>query len=1322
MARAIDPRRPLPSLLRARLPKPKKPEAPKRELSFDPREERRKNPRISLDELSQKGVKALKERGVGKAILQGGLSAAKKFFNLLDVPRNTIANIIGNIVGVDRSRLAQGTFQKKVFVSDILKKLGVKKGAVRTIAGFAGDIAIDPLTFLTAGAVTGTRLVKDLPKILKPASRLIRAASQTGRFSDDLARAIANPARIKKIERGFQALVKRVGPRSAAKRIDRFVRSKLVKNARRGDKGALEFFQKFGQQGRSLLRVPFTAKGFPILKGGAKGRKFRQVVEGLEGGRKFGEIAAVKRGAKQAALGAGLLGAKAEVVGLGAAEKLVAATKKVSATQSARGQALAAIGAGGGTREVLRTGAVRAAEKKLQIAQKGLAQLRKQGAKPVIKGLQAKFEVTPGGLKALQRATGLPAPPKSIRSAARLVAQRKKELAAAKKGVPRIRTLTPAQQAVETPVRLAKTELAGVREIPKRVRRITEAAGVQSEIAARRANALSRLRTAPDAPGIVKERLAQFAGPPTIRNAEGFIPKLRAIKRGLFGPGPTPLNQQLLAVKQRGGPGSIAKGNVIARTFQKESLEPVVARLAQETGRSADDVRQTIAFFAEAGPGGAGIGRYYAGVDFSDPIIDFIRKNQQIVDDPGVKNLLGEVFERAQTSRGLRLGAGEQLGKLEPFKARLTTKEARQQFSKAAGQEGFRIPAIERAHWRIFELPDGATEKILSSGRNAKAKLARMKEIGAKEVDKKLISELQWNEWGKLAPGDRPAALGPDFPGTKKFTGDMFRPDLAESVGTEVVRTERTLAAADMGKLVEQFGVKVTDAQRLADPQRFANLAFVRAKPSPGSPFKLLERTGLFEKMYPTEVANLIEDMVKVWGKSGDVNALLKATDTTLGFWKSAQLFHPAYVIRNIFQNFFGGLMAGANPIAVAKRWADPNVRLLRKALVLQNPNILRGVTIPVQGRNVQANFLYNALRRFRGVGGGRVFQQIPGTFAGRTGVQQLRATGGRGLQGLYQSIFKWNAAVEDGQRIGTFLHFMDKGMDTETAFLQTLRAMPDLADLTHWEKTIGKRIFPWYAWMRRNGGLQLFHHLPNKPAFAASMSRLQNFAEGFRQKDSVPDELRPMWMQEQGGLQITGGPEGGTALLTSTTFPFEDIAALGAPLVGEPEEGLKDVVSKLRPGLRFPFEAATGRSLFKGTPLTPLREAGLGAIPRALAGRSGTALDVLGALRPIREVGRVAGMPTLGRKIGRGILGGALQPLDAQRGLEARFFELNGEQRKLRSQINRALQVGDQALADNLTDQWVGVLRRMFELGFPVPKRFEQVLQQAGVQRRAPI
>ncbi len=95
--------------------------------------------------------------------------------------------------------------------------------------------------------------------------------------------------------------------------------------------------------------------------------------------------------------------------------------------------------------------------------------------------------------------------------------------------------------------------------------------------------------------------------------------------------------------------------------------------------------------------------------------------------------------------------------------------------------------------------------------------------------------------------------------------------------------------------------------------------------------------------------------------------------------------------------------------------------------------------------------------------------------------------------------------------------------------------------------------------------------------------------------------------------------------------------------------------------------------------------------------------------------------MPTVASAIARPFIGGALQPVDYQRGLMSRYYELQDKQRKLRLDYNRALQANDKSLADSLLRQWVGVMKQMFAYKMPIGKGTERMLQGAGVPRQGP-
>jgi len=1178
--------------------------------------ERRKRERVTIDELAERGADILRERAPELPRMDRR-SAFTKVLDILDIPRNVVANVIGSLTGVEKGKLRKGTVLPKVYLSDVLGKLGVPKGPARSVLGFVGDVAADPLTWYTFGATTGLKIARHLPAILKPAVKGIRAAAKTGKAAPELGAALGIA---KSLPLRRAALVRKLGEKGATKvlmgRRGGMLTRKLAREATKGRPEALAYLLKYGEKGRSLFRFPGMAKGWPILRVGKRARLAKAVQEGLA---PTGQ-AAFKRAAQ-------LRGRIARVGAVGKA-------------------AAASIGA------------------------------RKQRIAAELAKLKQKYAVTPEADALLTR---------------------RLQKAAVRKAGP---ALAP-----------AGLRTKGAKEALKRVKPVFRRA--QSEQA--------RFLGSAEAPPAVRELMAVKYGAPYVPGKPGAIAKLQELKRTLFGPGASDVHQQMVAIEQAHGPGAFALGARGGAAMQKEAA-PIIARIAKATGQKPQEISRQIFGLAEAGPGLAGLPSHVQ----ASPIHKLIAAAKQagLVDDPATKQFLQrhaglqEAMQAAETAK--KVPVGRQPGyvrhvatpKARPHIAMQERRIASPRPHPGPRLSALRPPSLGRRQLVRVQMPgEGALRETLSDSKY----LGELTAKGGKVVSRHPIAAAQWND-PAFQQKVLPKLMGPPQPNVKPFAGPLFEEDIAKAYASRVSQHEQAMAAATMRDLVEPFGVDIP--KKFAQSPRYTHLATVKT-PDPSNPFYVLTKTGLYDRAYPRQVAEMIDNMTHVWDQPEMIEKLMSASDRVLGIWKSFQLFHPAYVIRNVFQNFFGGLMAGADPAQVSRLVFDPGTRALRKALVAADPSQLAGQAMRLGGRPVRLDYLYGFGRRFHGAQAGRAAQEIPATFGGPTG-QMVGATR-RGARGVYQSVFRANTWVEDHQRIATWLHFVDTGMDPEAAFMRTLLAMPDLSDLTHWERVGAARLFPWFRWMRRNGALQLFHYLPNKPAYMASMSRLPNFVEGFRGKDNVPTELRPMWMDEQLAMQVGGDKAGGTMFLGQTWFPFEEAGlAMAAPIA--PGEAARRVVSQMRPGAKFLAEAATGRSVFKQAPLEPLRA---GAIPAAFAGRSGTALDSLLALRPIREwapgVGRVAQMPTAGRKASRAVLGGAMQPIDYQRGLEARFYELDRQQREIRAQYNRALQVGDQGLAESLYRQLLAIMRQMYQWKMPIARRMEQTMAEAGVPRPGP-
>ena len=1295
--------------------------------------DRRKSGRITLEDLNRFGAEALKKRFAEVTKPPDRRPGYMKVLDILDVPRNTIANMLANISGVDKSKMERATGgQKRVPFSALLAKMGVKKGAARSVAGLVGDVAIDPLTYLSFGATAGTKLAQHLPRVLRSAKTMLKTARRTGKFSEDLVRAIGKKA-AGRYGRAFQAIAKKKGLSAArgammGRRGGSRVVKRLVKAAERGDKGALEFFAKHGEKGRSLFRIPGMETGFPILKFGARARKYKAVVKGITDPSAIRELSALTKAVRvgrvvelsklayESATKGDLDGASKYIKLL--RPKLAQFQKQYSLLRKAQASGVRQGVVEGVKRAPLRTSAVRKTGRQLDIAEGMLRRTEERLGQAKIPGqLAGKFEVTAGGRAALERAAGR-VPTGQLRGQQGIQALRRAEMKAARKAAPKLTTYPKELQTIRTPLKLTETELAAATAAQRRLRPQLKAAIAGKEASQQAVKTakqeLMAFKTGPKAPAVMQEKMRATLGPRYLRGAQkGILPKLHQLRRTWFGAPRGPIKQQMVGIEAQYGPRAAGMGARTAAATARE-LEPLIAQLATDPKvlaqfpGGADEIRRVLQSLAQKG-------RFAEGEALQGI---FLRAQRA-----GIIGAGGEIADP-------KIAAALARAAPEGFLSHILTPEAREAITRhgkmTAEREGKtramrltapRPEAIARTKAIHLRAPDGSITKMLDTP-EAAAKIAGLKAEGYQVVGKFDISTAEWNRMA-ASEGGLSQLTGPQYEGLAKFKGPLFEEDLARTAGQRVTRGVQTDASKQFVDLVSPYGVDVPrGTQHL---EKYAHLAPVN-RPVEGNPFKVLEQTGIFNRQYPVQVADQINDMIKVYDQPEVIKSLLHYTDMGLGIWKSFQLYHPAYFIRNVWQNFFGGIMAGARPSVVARLGWSSEGKLLRKALDVGDPNILGNASILLAGRQAPLRALYDDALRVHLTGGGRTAQQMPTRMAGEAGtVAAAKALEG-GRKTVTGAIFKINTWFEDTQKLGTWMNFIDDGMDAQSAALRTMTAMPDLSDLTRFEKGTMRRLIPFWSWMRKNGALQIFHFLPRKPAYANLMPKLKEFAEGFRGKDNVPEELRAEWMREQMAWQVAGTAEEGTAFLPSTWFPFEEAYAAGTMAV-QPGEGLRRLYTGMRPELRFGAELATGYSAFRkqeyplGSDITTGQLAK--AVPKAIMGKSGTQMDVLLGLRPAREWlpgGRVSEMRGPQAQAQRMVLGGALQPMDAERGRAARDYQLRKEIQTVRAQINRALQAGDQSLADNLTRKWVQLMAERRSLGLSVPKATGAMMEKLAV------
>ncbi|MCK4627328.1 MAG: hypothetical protein KAV00_18595, partial [Phycisphaerae bacterium] len=928
---------------------------PRPEYSVDIRGERRKRKRITIQELSEKGVEILKERAPDLPRMDKR-SLFTKVTDILDIPRNAIANAIAAASGMDISGKRKGAFLKKVYMSDILDKAGVEKGAARSIIGFVGDVAIDPLTYASLGGSAGLRVAKHLPRFVGGGEKAMKVAARTGKMSTELAKAL------KMTPAGFaKAYAKRVVKHGEAKTRKMLLQKRgglLTKQlARRTTKGApeaLEIMAKYGEKARPLFRAPFT-KGVIGLPG-KRAARYKAVVEGVKEPGRFKRMAGL----------------------------------------AARPEKLTGIGKG---------------------AAKEIAGLKREARDRAVKAI-ADMKAKHGPLSATEET-----------NVARMLkaGYKKKAIEAAKP---------------------LKEKIVRAGELKKRA-----------------VSQYKRFTTSPEAPGVIRQLEKVKKGPAITRGKPGIVPLVTRIKQKLVGAPVTPERQKIVALQQQLGPITSAAAGPAKAAMQKQ-LAPIISKYAAMGAGTEDDVSRLVYRIIEAGPGGKDLAK----MPLTDVMHKSIRKAKQfgMMDDPAIKAAAKDVW---------RAEAAVQRAKRLPGRAVLprgVEKPVAQRYGMQAerGMTGPRHAA--RTKLLTYESPTGEIRKITSTKVNAKAEIAALEAKGWKKTATEAISAEQMGVWA-ADPSKRPTGLGPEM-FAPKVTG-QFKESLPEAMGTLASQKELAFGERELVKFAKEHAIMVPKGG-LEAAEGYAHTARLTARSGNNPIYQMLNRAGMTkDTAFPVQIANMLDDFTNVWDKPEMVEAIFKGTDRLLGIWKGFQLYHPAYLIRNVFQNLFGGVMAGANPGAVTAMVGRKELRALTNAVAIGDDTAIRGMRFRLSVGDVPMERVYRFLRQNNGVNVGRTAAEITQRFGVVGGAAQ------RAQKGVTSLVYRINTSLENNMRVATFMHFMDKGMDMESAFMRTLKAMPDLTDLTMFEREGLARTFPWYRWMRRNCALQLFHYLPQKPA-----------------------------------------------------------------------------------------------------------------------------------------------------------------------------------------------------------------------------------------------
>lgn len=196
-------------------------------------------------------------------------------------------------------------------------------------------------------------------------------------------------------------------------------------------------------------------------------------------------------------------------------------------------------------------------------------------------------------------------------------------------------------------------------------------------------------------------------------------------------------------------------------------------------------------------------------------------------------------------------------------------------------------------------------------------------------------------------------------------------------------------------------------------------------------------------------------------------------------------------------------------------------------------------------------------------------------------------------VQGVFGQVEDKFAPVAAGRALGNAVedwlrstHYTTRrlgGASPADAKLAVMKYQIDYSAMTEFERQVMKRMFPFYAFSRRNLPPML-EDLATKPAKLAGALRV---ATGTR----TEGEFVPPWVAEGSSVRVPGAPDGKDRFVSSFGLPFEDegLKTLGALAQGDFRRVFQQGFGMAQPLIKLPAEVATGTQMYSGRPLASL-------------------------------------------------------------------------------------------------------------------------------------
>ena len=402
------------------------------------------------------------------------------------------------------------------------------------------------------------------------------------------------------------------------------------------------------------------------------------------------------------------------------------------------------------------------------------------------------------------------------------------------------------------------------------------------------------------------------------------------------------------------------------------------------------------------------------------------------------------------------------------------------------------------------------------------------------------------------------------------------------------LRGWRTATGGDANLLIEQEARRLVKAAEAQQVPLGIEDAITQARASLQQTRDIVPTSlaGVEKLSIPADIADDVARTFTIRNSPATSSKFLQLTDKITQIWKTAVTVpFPEFHARNAFSNWWANYLGGVvNPV----HYKDALDALLDFRKAAKGGGRLGRLIDVGKGRTMSVQQLFDEMESahflgFGGTGQAELGKGInlaaanplaagisPGRRAGRAALFAPRALakGGRFAGEL----------IEDHAKIAHVLGKMRQGFSVDEAILSAKRYLFDYSELTGFEKTVMRRIVPFYTWMRKNLPLQIESVL-TQPGKVAAVAKFQHFlqqeAEGLDgtvDTSMVPDYIRRRL------FGLSPGEDGEIKILSGLGIGLEDLGIFDRPAL--------DFLSSLNPLIKGPLQSIVGKDFYRDSPL----------------------------------------------------------------------------------------------------------------------------------------